>query len=95
LLADLNGKVVGLISYTLRPNLYHSALCGVIEELVVSEASRGQGIGHALIAEVITRLQALECAEISVSTLMENRDAQRFYRSHGLVDEAILLERHF
>jgi ribosomal protein S18 acetylase RimI-like enzyme len=35
------------------------------------------------------------CAEVSVSTLSDNEDAQRFYRSHGLVDEAVFLEKHF
>ena len=34
------------------------------------------------------------CAEVSVSTMAGNEGAIRFYRAHGMVDEAVLLERH-
>jgi ribosomal protein S18 acetylase RimI-like enzyme len=95
LLSEAEDHVVGLLSYSVRPGLYHAACSGLIEELVVRRSARGQGVGSALIAEVLRRLEALGCAEVSVSTLSDNEGALRFYRSHGLVDEAILLEKHF
>ncbi len=34
-------------------------------------------------------------AEVSVTTMPDNQGAIRFYKRHGLVDEAVFLEKHF
>ena len=95
LLAEETGKMIGLLSFTLRPNLFHAADSGLIEDLIVRASARGRGVGKALMDALLDRLQANGCAEVSVSTMADNIQAQRFYRSHGLVDEALFLERHF
>ncbi len=94
LLAEESGQALGLLSYSLRPNLYHAARCCMIEELVIREGARGRGLGDSLLRELFRRVTAPGCAEISVSTMTDNLGAQRFYRAHGLVDEAVLLEKH-
>jgi GNAT superfamily N-acetyltransferase len=94
LLAEQPDGAVGLISYAVRPDLYHGADCCEIEELVVVESERNAGIGSALVTEVLKIAARLGCAEVSVSTLPDNTGAIRFYKSHGLVDEAVLLEIH-
>jgi ribosomal protein S18 acetylase RimI-like enzyme len=94
LLAEAGGSIVGLLSYSMRPDLYHAAECCMIEELIVADDQREQGIGGALLDGVIERAIQRCCAEVSVSTMPENQRAQEFYRQHGLVDEAVLLERH-
>jgi ribosomal protein S18 acetylase RimI-like enzyme len=94
LLAERDGAVLGLLSLTMRPNLYHAADCCLIEEFIVDQGARSQGIGGALVKEAIRRAGAQGCAEISVSTMPDNTGAARFYRAHGLTDEALLLERH-
>lgn len=95
LLAEVDGQVVGLLSYSIRPSLFHSANSGLIEDLVVDEAFRGRSIGSALLEVFLSQMQARGCAEVSVTTMPENTGAQRFYRAHGLVDEAVYLEKHF
>jgi ribosomal protein S18 acetylase RimI-like enzyme len=94
LLAERSGRIAGLLSYSLRPNLYHAGPTALIEELVVAAEGRGVGVGGALLEHLLAHLAAGDCAEVSVSTLPDNEGAQRFYRAHGLVDEAVLLERH-
>lgn len=94
LLAEEQGQVVGLLSYSVRPNLYHAADSGLIEELVVRDPYRGRGVGSALLTALLARLTALGCAEVSVTTMPDNERAQQFYRSHGMVDEAVFLEKH-
>jgi len=94
LLAEEGGRVAGLLSYSLRPNLYHAANSALIEELVVRESARGRGVGSALMSELLRRLPCQRCAEVSVTTMPDNDGAIRFYRSHGLVDEAMFLEKH-
>jgi ribosomal protein S18 acetylase RimI-like enzyme len=94
LLAEEEGRAIGLLSYAVRPDLYHAANSGLIEELVVLRSDRGRGVGSALLSEVLRRLAAAGCVEVSVSTMPDNKAALRFYRSHGLVEEAVFLETH-
>jgi ribosomal protein S18 acetylase RimI-like enzyme len=95
LLAERDQQVVGLLAYSLRPNLYHAADGCLIEELIVRSTARGQGIGSALLTETLNRAKAHGCAEISVSTMPDNQAAIRLYRVHGLTEEVVLLEKHF
>jgi ribosomal protein S18 acetylase RimI-like enzyme len=94
LLAEGDGETLGLISYSIRPNLYHAADSCLIEELIVRQQAQGQGIGGALIEDLIGRCIEQKCAEISVSTMPDNERANRFYRKMGFTDEALFLERH-
>jgi ribosomal protein S18 acetylase RimI-like enzyme len=95
LLAEVGGQVAGLLTYSVRPDLYHAASTCLIEDLIVREKMRGQGVGRALLEELFSRLTALGCAEVSVTTLPDNAKATEFYKAHGLTDEAIFLEKHF
>jgi ribosomal protein S18 acetylase RimI-like enzyme len=95
LLAEQQGQIAGLLSYSIRPNLYHQGDTALIEELIVRDAWRGKGLGSALMRELLTRLEAAGCIELSVTTMPDNDGAIRFYHVHGLVDEAIYLEKHF
>lgn len=95
LLAETGGEVVGLLSFSLRQNLFHAAGSAMIEEFIIAETWRAQGVGRALMQTLLARLETTDCAEVSVTTMPDNTAAQRFYRSFGLVDEAVLLEKHF
>jgi ribosomal protein S18 acetylase RimI-like enzyme len=95
LLAEEDSRPIGLLSFSVRPNLYHAARSALIEEMIVHDVARGRGVGSALMTELFRRLAEMGCAEVSVSTMPDNEGALRFYRSHGLVDEAVFLERHF
>ena len=95
LLADLNGETLGLLSYLIRPDLYHGGDTAYIAELIVSEGARDRGVGSALMKALFDRLESLKIAEVSVSTLPDNAGAIQFYRRHGITDEAVYLEKHF
>ena len=95
LVAVKDQQVVGLLSYSLRPNLFHGGNSCTIEELIVAQAYRNCGIGGALLEELLKRLITEDCVEISVTTMSDNHGAIAFYKSHGLIDEAIYLEKHF
>jgi len=94
LLAEFEGQTVGLLSYQMKPDLYHGSDTCYIAELIVSDGFRARGVGSALMEDLIERMNSQECVEISVSTMPDNHAAIRFYKKHGLVDDAVLLERH-
>jgi ribosomal protein S18 acetylase RimI-like enzyme len=95
LLAEAEGRTIGLLSYLLKPDLYHASDTCYITELIVTEDSRKRGAGSALMEYLFKRMIAEGCVEVSVSTMPDNQDAIRFYKKLGLVDEAVLLEKHF
>ncbi|MDR3572758.1 MAG: GNAT family N-acetyltransferase [Anaerolineaceae bacterium] len=95
LLAEEAGRVIGLLSYSIRPSLFHAANSGLIEDLVVDGNFRGNLVGSTLLEEYMSLMQSNGCVEVSVTTMADNMDAVRFYKSHGLVDEAVFLEKHF
>jgi ribosomal protein S18 acetylase RimI-like enzyme len=95
LLAERGARVVGALAYLVRPNLLHAGPACLLEELVVDASCRGSGIGSLLLEELIRRQAAAGAAEISVAVMPDNQGALRFYRRHGLVEEVVLLERHF
>ena len=95
LLAEVQNRVVGLLCYSIRPDLFHAAPACYLEELIVEEAVRGQGVGSALVSELLSRLTPLACAEVSVAVMPDNHRAIKFYRAHGLMEEALYLEKHF
>jgi ribosomal protein S18 acetylase RimI-like enzyme len=95
LLAERQEQIAGLLSCSVRPNLYHNGNTALIEELIIRDEWRGQGLGGELLNELFSNLEAQGCVEVSVTTMPENEGAIRFYRAHGLVDEALYLEKHF
>ncbi|MDD4050495.1 MAG: GNAT family N-acetyltransferase [candidate division Zixibacteria bacterium] len=94
LLAEDDGVVVGLLSYCLRPSLFHAAVSCLIETLIVTEVARSQGAGRALMVEILRRAETQKWAEVSVSVMPDNQRALWFYKLLGLTDEAVLLEKH-
>jgi ribosomal protein S18 acetylase RimI-like enzyme len=91
--ADEAGALRGVVTLWLRENLFHAGPVGLIDEVVVDEECRGQGIGSRLLQHVVDLCARLGCAEVEVSTEADNRAAQAFYAKHGFVEESVLLER--
>ncbi len=94
LLAETEDQIIGLLSYLMTPNLYHASDTCTIPELIVTDGFRGRGVGSALMDDLIEHMASQGCVEVSVSTMPNNQGAIQFYKKHGLVDEALLLERH-
>jgi ribosomal protein S18 acetylase RimI-like enzyme len=94
LLAEKGGKAVGLLSYSIRPDLWHATICCFIEEITVEESERGQGIGTRLINSVMEKMRNSNCAEVVLTVDKENIAAQRLYKRLGIDEELMCLEKH-
>ena len=93
LLAEEDGEILGLVSYSVRPNLYCAGDIARIEELVIRGDAQGRGIGAALIDELLHFLESIDCVKVAVATGRDDDVAQRFYRTHGLGEVKLLLEK--
>lgn len=95
LLAQAGGEPIGLLAYSIRPDLFHGAPSCLIEALVVRPEARGQGVGSVLMNACLKAAREAKCAEVSVSTLQNNQAARAFYQQHGFEEGALFLEVHF
>jgi ribosomal protein S18 acetylase RimI-like enzyme len=95
IVAQLDGRVAGALTFFVRPGLFHGGRWGCLDELIVTATARGRGVGDALLTEALRRFVAAGCREATVSTESGNDRALALYRKHGLVDESLQLEKHF
>ncbi|MBN1537828.1 MAG: GNAT family N-acetyltransferase [Anaerolineales bacterium] len=94
LLAEWEDRIVGLLCYTLVPNLFHAGDSCLIQELVVDSEYRGKSIGRSLMYAIIEIAKQHDCKEISISAMPDNFIAINLYKSVGLTEEAVYLETH-
>lgn len=58
-----------------------------LEDLFVSEAARGEGLGREMVAEVLSRARARGCARVELDTDVTNGPARALYASLGFRDK--------
>ena len=81
-----DGAVVGVASLWIKPDLAHGDTVVEVPMLVVTEGSRGEGVGKALM-EVVRRLGAdNEANLIELVASTHNVAAREFYRTLGFVE---------
>lgn len=90
-----NAKITGFISVVFYQTFFHRVGTAQVNELVVDEQYRGQGIGQALMktAEQEARQRGMD--ELEVGTEINNLDAQKFYRKYGFDEEYVLFGMEF
>ncbi len=94
-LAELDGKPVAMCHISLRQLISDPGPVALVDELVVTEAFQGKGIGRALIKTARTFALEKGCLELEVGTAEENASACAFYRAVGFDTEHILFEMEF
>jgi GNAT superfamily N-acetyltransferase len=82
--AEAEGKLAGYASAHWLPNLILGGTEGYISELFVAPASRGQGIGAALLGDLEAEARARGCVRLSLLNLRERESYRRgFYAKRG------------
>lgn len=77
------GKVCGMIGTFTRYSYEHNSASAIILALVVSDGSRGRGVGHALITVAEKDLAQRNIRRVAVYTRFERTDAHEFYEKVG------------
>jgi GNAT superfamily N-acetyltransferase len=91
LLALNDGRIMGMISWTLTHELYSADTRVYISDLSVDHSARGQGVGAALIAQVKIWARAHNAHKLGWEVWHRNVSAKAFYQKQGasINDEAI------
>lgn len=83
LLAEEDGKRVGLLVLLILPSLYYGGNSALITEMVVTEGYRGKGTGQMLVNEARRIGRAQACEEILFSAKVATEEAIRFFEKLG------------
>lgn len=91
LLAIRSDRVVGMISWVLMHELYSAAARVYITDLAVDATARGQGVGSALMNEVMAWARTKDVNTLSWDVWRFNTSAKIFYENIGAnLDEEAL-----
>jgi ribosomal protein S18 acetylase RimI-like enzyme len=98
LVADLAGEVAGMAVLHYSVSTFLGTRVSTLEDVIVTRARRGCGIGRALLTAVVERARADGAGRITLLTDHDNRDAQEIYAKFGftrssMVPYRLMLER--
>ena len=92
---EVDGKVAGFLSMVFYMTFFHRVGTAQVNELVVADGYRGQGIGQALMKAAEDEARKRGMDELEVGTEKENVKAQAFYRKYGFDEEYVLFGMEF
>ncbi len=79
LIAERDGRLVGLAHYLFHRSTIHIPPVCYLQDLFTQDASRGQGVGRALIEALYERARAAGAARVYWQTHETNRTAMHLY----------------
>jgi GNAT superfamily N-acetyltransferase len=85
LVARQGDQVVAMVNLLFTISTALGERVALLEDMVVSPAGRGTGVGTKLISEAISFARAQGCKRITLLTDRSNEAAQRFYAKQGFV----------
>jgi GNAT superfamily N-acetyltransferase len=93
LLAEVDGRVVGLAALRVVPCVFYAASRAELTELFVEEPYRRRGVGCALMAYAECLALESGAEELFVLTGLGNHAAQAFYQAFGYRDDDLALSK--
>jgi GNAT superfamily N-acetyltransferase len=82
--AEVDGKIVATADLLIAPNLSHRGLpWATLENVVVAENMRQQGVGRKLVEHLIHTARQSGCYKICLSSDKRRTEAHRLYQSLG------------
>lgn len=92
LAARADGKIVGLLALAMFP--VPTGVRAWIEDVIVDEAARGQGIGEALTREALSLAQAAGARTVDLTSRPSRAAAGRLYERVGFATRSTRIYRY-
>ena len=91
--SEVDGQIVGMALYYYRYSTWKGKRL-YLEDLIVSEIMRGQGLGEKLLDAIIEKARQSNCTGLMWQVLDWNEPAINFYKKFGARFEAEWLNVH-
>lgn len=85
LVARQDGQIVGMVNLLFTISTALGERVALLEDMVVSPACRGAGVGTKLLSEAISFARVQGCTRITLLTDRSNEFAQGFYAKQGFL----------
>jgi GNAT superfamily N-acetyltransferase len=86
-------RVIGFCSLTVKHNLWLQDLLGNVDEMVVDENYRGQGIGKKLMQRITEIAVQNNCKQLELESSFHREKAHTFYEELGFEKRAFLFSK--
>lgn len=90
LVAREGEKILAMVNLLFTVSTALGERVAILEDMVVSPAARGTGIGSGLLTYAISFARLSEVKRITLLTDSENTSAQRFYENHGFSKSSMI-----
>jgi len=87
------GRVVGMVSLLAQVSTALGGRTYVLEDMVVSAAERGRGVGGRLLDRALAHADATGARRVTLLTDADNDGAHRFYARRGFTRSAMVVLR--
>lgn len=85
-LAEVDGEVLGFAIHLRHPSTWVATEDCYLEDLYIAGAARGQGLGRALIDDLVALARAKGCARLYWHTDEDNARARALYDQYVVAD---------
>ena len=94
IVAVIDQKIVGVLISELQVQIHRSKKRGYIEDLIVDENYRNQGIGKSLLENAINYAKDNDCEVVDLSSYITNDNAHRFYEKNGFIKHSYMFKMY-
>lgn len=95
LVAKEDKNILGMVNLLFTESTALGSRVAILEDMIVSNTSRGKGIGSLLIDYAVQEATDSGCKRITLLTDIENAKAQVFYQKKGFVKSSMTPFRLF
>jgi glucosamine-phosphate N-acetyltransferase len=85
--------VVGFCTMNMRESLWQQGWLAHIDEIVVDENHRGQGIGEALLEKAAAYAKKKGCTRVELDSAFHRKAAHRFYQQRRFEKRAYIFSK--
>ena len=89
IIAVEDDNIVGVLTAELQEKLHRERLQLFIEDLIVEEQRRNNGIGKALIENAVNYAKEKNCEVVELTSYKDNIKAHKFYENNGFINHSI------
>jgi GNAT superfamily N-acetyltransferase len=91
--AEHGGEIAGMATLQLLISTAEGAPSGLIEDVVVRDSHRGQGVGEALMKHLSTWAEKMGATRLQLLADRDNQPALAFYRKQGWLTTSLIALR--
>jgi glucosamine-phosphate N-acetyltransferase len=88
-----NSRIIGFCSLTIKNNLWVQGNLGHIDEFVIDEQYRGNGIGGQLLSRIVKIASENNCKRIELDSSFRRTKAHEFYMHRGFENRGYLFSK--